>query len=504
MTNSMKLSFLAILLLPAIIINAQAGDTASALPVDSTVQNTIPANPLADSHPPMDTIPHNIYGDLLNDDPVYNPKYAYWKPALRVFSADLFNWAVARYVYKFDWARVTPANWKTSFKKGPEWDADGFGINFIGHPHTGSIYFNVARSNGYSYWESFPFALQGSLTWEYFGENTRPSYNDLINTPVSGMFLGEVFYRLSSNILDDRSRGSERVFREIIAGIINPTRALNRLTQGKMFRVTSKEVYQKEPLNITWAAGIHAVNDKVGKDNLFATGSTNAMLNMQLDYGDPFEIRRRKPFDLFRLRVELSYGADRHLLDHVDGYGILAGKNTKHGNVLAGLFQHYDYWRNSIFEVAALGFGGGIISRKPVARHSNIYSALHIAIIPLAGNNTRFGPDTSEFRHYNFGGGLQGKLEETFNLHNWATLGFTAFYYWIHTYDGLPGNSLVGILKPTITKRIFKNWSVGFEYHIYHNDRFLNGKSDLHITRTEQKLFLQLYLEDAKRNGKYH
>lgn len=55
-----------------------------------------------------------------------------------------------------------------------------------------------------------------------FRENTRPSLNDIINTPISGMFIGEIIYRLSSNVLDDRLRGKKRVWREIFAGIINP------------------------------------------------------------------------------------------------------------------------------------------------------------------------------------------------------------------------------------------------------------------------------------------
>src|SRR5206468_13088616 len=135
---------------------------------------------------------------------------------------------------------------------------------------------------------------------------TRPSINDIINTPISGAFLGEILYRISSNILDDRTRGGNRVFREILAGIINPPRALNRLTQGKMFRVTSKEVYQKEPLNITLSAGVHKVNNKIGKNNLFGTGTNNAIVHLQLDYGDPFETRHRKPFDLFSLSIELG------------------------------------------------------------------------------------------------------------------------------------------------------------------------------------------------------
>lgn len=451
-----------------------------------------------------DTLPqhlaHNMYGDLLNDDPVYNPKTAWWKVSARVLSTNVFNWAVARYVYKFEWAKVSTNDWKNSFKLGPEWDNDRFGTNFIGHPHTGSFYYNVARSNGYSYLQSFPFALQGSLTWEYFGENTRPSWNDIINTSISGMFLGEIFYRVSSNILDDRKRGRERVLREILAGIVDPPRALNRFTQGKMRRVTPGEVYQKEPLNITLKGGAHRIN----RFTDFASGATNAILNLQLDYGNPFETRPRKPFDIFRFRIDLSAGSNRKLLENVNGYGNLFGGNIKEGRLFAGGFQHFDYWNNNTFEIGSIGFGGGLISRTPVAKHSNIYSIVHLAIVPLAGNNTQFGPDTSDVRKYNFGGGFLGKLEETFNLNNWASLGFTGFYYWIHTYNGLPGNSLVGIFKPTITFKIFKNLSIGFEHQVYKNDRFLKDQANIHLTRTEQKLFLQLFFEDPNRKGKYH
>lgn len=494
----MKIIFLTLFLLANQIIEAQQitrADSTSFI-ADSSKKN-IPADTLKKG------MGYNKYGDLLNDDPEYNPRNKWYIPATRVITTNIFNWATAKYVFNYDWPASSISDWKNNIKNGWEWDSDKFGINFIGHPHSGNYYFNIARSNGYSFWGSLPFAIEGSLTWEYLGENTRPSINDVINTPISGMFLGEIIYRISSNILDDRTRGRERVWREIFAALIDPPRGLNRLTQGKMFRVTPKEVYQKEPLNVTFFAGIHKVNNKVGKDNLFGTGSNNAIVHIQFDYGDPFETRDRKAFDLFRLRIELGYGSDVHIIDNVNGYGILFGKNVKPNRLLVGGFQHFDYWRNNIFEVGALGYGGGLISRIPVRHHSNIYSAIHLAIVPLAGNNTRFGPDTSEFRHYNFGGGMEAKMEETFNLNDWATLGFTGFYYWIHTYNGLPGNSLVGILKPVITVKLYKNLRIGFEDLIYHNDRFLNNVANLHLTRTEQKLFLQLFFEDHNRRGKY-
>jgi len=460
----------------------------------------------------LDTIPHqtfnypryNKYGNLLNDDPLYNRKYPWIIPATRVLLADVTNWAADRYIFNYDWSRIGPSTWKYNLKKGWEWDTDRFGVNFIGHPYSGSGYFNIARSNGYNFWQSFPFAVEGSLVWEYFGENTRPSINDIMNTPISGSFLGEVMYRISSNILDDRTRGGERFFREFLAAIVSPSRALNRLTQGKMFRVTPTEVYQKEPMNITLYTGIHKINNKVGNNNKFGTGGTNAIVHLQIDYGDPFEVRQRKPYDIFRARIELGYGVNKYLISTINGYGLLAGSTLKENRLLGGLFQHFDYWHNNIFEVGAMGFGGGLISRMRAGKNSNIYSNIHLAVVPLAGNNTRFGPDTSDYRQYNFGGGLEGKMEETLNIGKWSTLGFTAFYYWIHTYNGLPGNSLVGILKPTITIKLFNNVSLGFEHHIYHNDRFINGIPTLHLTRTEQKLYLQFFFENRERTGKYH
>jgi len=463
---------------------------------DDTIR--IPKGEVADTVLPG----FNSYGDLLNDDPEYNRRYPVWIPAVRVAMTPAVNWVLARYIKNYDWARISPATWKKNLQGPWVWDKDGFGTNFIGHPHTGNYYFNTARSNGYTFWQSFPFAVGGSLIWELFGENEPPSKNDIINTPISGMFLGEVLYRISSNILDDRTRGANRVFREILAGVINPPRAFNRLTQGKMFRVTSKEVYQKEPLNITLSGGAHRVNNQ----NHFGTGPTNAIFNLQFDYGDPFELRKRKPFDVFRLRIESRIGNDQKLLDNVMGYGVLFSKNIikgKHG-ILGGIFQHFDYWNNRIFELGTIGFGPGILSRIQFGRYSHLYSGIHVAVVPLAGNSTRFGPDTSEFRKYNFGGGFEARIEETFNITRWAGIGFNGFFYWIHTYDGLPGNSLVGILKPRIIFNTSKVVRFGFEHHVYYNNRYTNDIPDLHLVRTEQKFFLQIFLEDKTRRGRYN
>jgi hypothetical protein len=259
------------------------------------------------------------------------------------------------------------------------------------------------------------------------------------------------------------------------------------------------EVYQKDRVNLTFNAGAHRINN----GTRFGTGATNAIANIQIDYGSPFEIRKRKPFDLFRFKTEISHGNNRKLLEYVNGYALLAGGNIISKDILGGFFQHFDYWNNTVFEVGAVGIGFGIISRKAISPDNNLFTNIHIAAIPLAGNNTRYGPDTSSFRTYNYGGGMEAKVEETINLFNRVSLGFTGFFYWIRTYVGLPGNSLTTVMRPNIAIRLFKNVSIGFEQHVYMNDRFLNGKQDLHLKRTEQKLFIQLFHEDPKRFGKY-
>lgn len=455
----------------------------------------------------LDTTRFNKYGDLLHDDPDYNPRQPFWKPAVQVLGVNAVFMGFNRYIAKADYGYVSPSTWKTNLRSRPEWDTDEFGINFIGHPYQGTLYFNAARSQGYNYWQSLPFAVGGSLTWEYFGENTLPSYNDMIYTPLNGAALGEILYRLSSNILDDRTRGGERALREIAAGLVNPVRGLNRLLQGKTFQVTNKEVYEKEPLNLTLFAGVHRLNQR--QDDVFGLGQNKALLNVQLDYGNPFEFQKRKPFDLFRVRVELSKGAGDTLagtLNNVTGYGILFGKNSQVGklSVLTGLFQYYDYWNTRNFELGALGFGGGLFTRLPLSNQLNLYNNVHLGVIPLAGNSTRFAPDENGLRDYVYTTGLHAKLESTLSLGKYASAAFVYYHYWLNTFEGLEGSNSVGIVRPRVTVRLFKNVSLGYEHFGYTTNRRLAQYPTQRSVITDQKIFLQLFLEDSQRRGRYN
>jgi hypothetical protein len=108
------------------------------------------------------------------------------------------------------------------------------------------------------------------------------------------------------------------------------------------------------------------------------------------------------------------------------------------------------------------------------------------------------GPDTSQFRDYNYGGGAEGKLETTLNLGGWANVTFRGYYYWIRTFVGSSGDNFIGILKPSVAFRIAGNLSLGFEQLVYFSDRYLREFPNIHDVRTEQKIFLQFYVDNFK------
>ena len=450
----------------------------------------------------LDTTKVNKYGDLLNDDLEYNPKYPLIRPMALAFGADFFTWSVDRLVFNAEFSKVGIKSWSDNIKYGWEWDEDRFGMNFLGHPYSGTLCFNAARANGYSFWESFPFAVGGSLLWEYFGENTRPSYNDIINTPITGALLGEMFYRISSNILDDRTTGSERTWREIAAGLVNPMRGLNRLIQGKTSIRMNREVYQKEPINVTITSGLLKLSDDLTQVH---KGPYTMETSLQVDYGDPFEIRPRKPYDFFRYRMSLHFGTGRKILDHILAYGILTGKNKQFGktSVLVGAFQYYDYWDNKTFELGAIGFGVGAFTKLPIRKESSFYTNLHFQVIPFAGNKVENVNDTTEFRDYNFGGGFGGKLEVTYNISGYASITLQYNNYIIKTYEGDPGINFVEVFRPRIMVHIYKSLHLGFQNDLYYNNRDFTDFSPGRTIRSEQRIFLSLYLEDAQRKGKY-
>jgi len=445
-----------------------------------------------------DTLPLPRANYLHDDDRGYNKRYSVWIPLAEVPVINASNWAIDRYVLNADYAYISTETWKYNIENGWVWDEDDFPTNFSGHPYAGSWYFNAARSNGYSFCESFPFTVYGSLMWEYFGENTQPSYNDLINTTITGAFLGEVLYRLSSSVLDDSKRGGQRVLREVVGTVIDPVRGLNRLMQGKMWRYVPQPIYQKEPLYLTMSGGVRQTNDGTSLNG----GSYAGILNLNFMYGNPYEQFNRKPFDYFRLRLEFNSGDPKSFINNVTGYGLLLGGTNDTSvkwRMMLGGFQHYDYWNTDSFEIGTIGLGLGAVTKLPVGKRSNWQNEIHAAGVPLGGSNNRKVTSSAEqntdYHAYSYAGGAEIKYQTAFNF-GWGEIGAEYYFYWLHTYVGVPGNNQINILRPRVSVKVLKFASVGAEYLWYNRNDFHSDGTKLHVTTGEQRLFVTLAFEN--------
>lgn len=112
------------------------------------------------------------------------------------------------------------------FKRGPEWDGDKFYFNYILHPYAGAVYFMSARSCGFNFWRSLLYSsIISNIGWEFGIEAfmERPSYQDLVITPIVGSMIGEGFYKLKRKIVDDDYHlcGSS-VLGNIVAFLVDP------------------------------------------------------------------------------------------------------------------------------------------------------------------------------------------------------------------------------------------------------------------------------------------
>ncbi len=116
--------------------------------------------------------------------------------------------------------------WREHLKTKPVWDEDDWGINYIGHPVSGAIYYTLARNDGMSIFESAAYStLMSTFFWEYGYESFAeiPSIQDLIVTPLFGSFLGEGMYVLEKRL--DRNGGmvwGSRILGNVSYFFLNP------------------------------------------------------------------------------------------------------------------------------------------------------------------------------------------------------------------------------------------------------------------------------------------
>lgn len=126
------------------------------------------------------------------------------------------------------------------FHLNPEVDHDNLVFNYILHPYAGAVYFMSARSCGFNFFQSMLYsALISSVEWEFGIEACmeRPSYQDLIITPMVGSLFGELFYHAKRHIVNhDYTLCGSRFFGNVVVFLVDPVNEVINLFRGSYER----------------------------------------------------------------------------------------------------------------------------------------------------------------------------------------------------------------------------------------------------------------------------
>jgi hypothetical protein len=369
------------------------------------------------------------------------PEKRFWLAAGALLGLEALGWSFNRFAANESYARISWRSVRDNLQTGFSFDGDKFATNQIGHAFGGGYYFNAARSNGFTFWESGLFTAAGSALWEIAGETQGPSWNDLVNTTLGGTVTGEATYRLSQMLLDERTRGSVRVLREAAAGLLNPVQLLTRVLTGDAWAVRA-ERGTLEPSHFVATLDAGARHDD-------ASGRTNpgqAFVTASIRYGDPFDRAVSRPFDSFDLDVDLSTPSTV-LLTRVDVRGLLAGRELAPGSEawrhVAGVFMGFDYTNDDTRVVSSPSFRFGLLSLRPLGGGAELRAEALGVVAPLVALGNDHLPESAGLtgRAYDYGpgAGVTAAARVRRDERDLATLAYSVF--WTHTSNGIGRNA---------------------------------------------------------------
>jgi uncharacterized protein DUF3943 len=363
--------------------------------------------------------------------------------AINVFVNRLDTWGFNSYA-PLDgyWSRVGFKSWSENLRTGFVWDTDDFMTNVFLHPYNGAAYFVVGRDNGLDFWESAPLTFVGSLEWEYFGETTKPSLNDLYNTTFGGVVMGEMTHRVLDVVRDNRARGLERVVRELAALPLDPPGALLRLLSGDAARVHANPA-DRDPaqLGVRIQAGGQLGADSGGPGRRAFSGS----MLFDMSYGDAFAKPYAQPFDVFEARLRAGTSAQVVTEMRVEGrlYGHELTDPTADMRWIFTVAQKMEYDANPAYRYGAQSLDLGFTSGFALGNGLAVQTKLFAEGIVLGAVDAPEGDTTLRARTYDFGPGLGFELAATLQVRRYRVL--TARWHWayLHSVSGSPADHYI-------------------------------------------------------------
>ena len=378
-----------------------------------------------------------------------------WQAVAEVTAINIGVQLFDRWVLNSDFAQTTLNSLKRNFTDGMVWDNDFFITNLFLHPYHGNLYFNAARTNGLTFWESAPYSLLGSAMWEFLGETEPPAINDIFATTCGGMAIGEMTHRLSLTVLDDRDRGFNRFLREAAAAIINPIQGLHRIFSGDAWHVKSRNYRyhdcNKLPVDMSFSFGWCYLAD----DGALFRGVHTPYVNMTLTYGTPVDGEHHKtPYDFFDMEMNAAFGGGQPPINTLNIVGRLWSTPILDKKDMAGefgIYQHFNYYDAKPIEDGseltpyriseAAGFGPGfIISLPQTGALSKLEQRVFVSGILLGGTKSDYFNVIE--RDYNMGSGFSIKTNTKLDFGKFGRLVLNAKYFRLWTWKGYEDKDL--------------------------------------------------------------
>ena len=430
------------------------------------------------------------------------PKHP-WRALAEVTAVNVGVQLFDRWVLNSDFAQTTLRSLKRNFTDGMVWDNDFFITNMFAHPYHGNLYFNAARTNGLTFWESAPYALLGSAMWEFLGETEPPAINDIIATTCGGMAIGEMTHRLSLTILDDRTFGFQRFLREAAAAIVNPIQGIHRILSGDAWHVKNRNYryhdFRKTPLDVSFSVGWRYLAD----DGALFRGVHAPYINMTMTYGTSVDGEKHTtPYDFFDLEANTAFGGGQPAVNTLNIVGRLWSIPILDKKDMAGefgIYQHFNYYDAKPIEDGssltpyriseAAGFGPGFIFSLPqMGALSKMEQRVFVSGILLGGTKSDYFNVIE--RDYNMGSGFSVKARTQLDFGKFGRIILNAKYFRLWTWKGYEdkdlqpyvdgtadlhylnvqgdnSNAALFVINPVIEMHLARQWSITLSGSFY-------------------------------------
>lgn len=417
------------------------------------------------------------------------PERQFWPAAGTLLLMEVLPFSYNHFIAKEEFSNISlhsighnlqPKNW--------DFDDDRFTTNQFAHPYHGNLYFNSFRSNGYNFWQSSAAALSGSLLWEIAGEKQAASPNDLINTTLGGLNLGEMTHRIANKILHPHKKGTNRKWNEAYAFLLNPANGFTRLTQGKWGTVAKDdEQVDYSKISAQFDLGVRRIDTKEG--NLVEDGKNRAFGRIYMYYSDS-TASLKTPFREFTVRMEFGQD-DSAKINNLSVHSSLSAwdiGSTEHFDHRLVLSINYDMLDNQAFYYGAqsVNINWNATANINGLAVNSLVGAGPVILAAIPDPYLQYG----EYRHYDYTTGLNMMVNSGIRFKKFTSnLSYRGGI--VKTINGIVhSHFLLNALSIDAGYHFLRKWSVNTEYGYFN----LTGKYRNYPDFTKKYIFARLFL----------